>query len=693
MTSSDAMPAADLASINRVLTALAREPTISTGPLESALARIIEAGANAMGVARANAWLITDGGLRCVIGFDARNGQHNREADIDADTCSEYLQAVRDTRVLVIDDAYTHPATREWGSRYLMPNGIGAMLDAPIHAQGQSIGVICFEHVGTSRRWHESEIQLVGSLSDFAALAIASDRQRTTERELGARDEMLEVVMGSAHDLVFTMTLEGIITYMSRPRGEIGELAAQATGRSWREYVLAEDQDQVMHTVMALMESNSEGAMSYRVRMPSGRVCWLEAHVALVNGARGEQLIAVIARDITERREVEAQRQKLERELMQAQRLETVGRLAGGVAHDFNNLLTVISGNIELATTRSPDSDVSDSLRQAAEACQRAARLTRQLLAFSRSQQLERTELRAGELIGELRAMLERVIREDITVIDSIQADLPPIFGDATRIEQVMMNLVVNAVDAMPTGGELHFDADVVTTTSGEVRGGLHREAGRWVRISVRDTGSGIHPDVLAHIFEPFFTTKPHEQGSGLGLSVSHGIIEQHGGWIEVDSQPGVGTRFDILLPISSATRPAHAIDTGATAVEVDARMARRHAILVVEDETAVLGLVEEILRNLGYRVTGTTRPLKALQLIETSPPFDLLITDVVMPEMDGMQLFERLQASNPELKVLYVSGYASNAREAIDADLFLQKPFNIAGLADKVRVLLRRSA
>jgi two-component system, cell cycle sensor histidine kinase and response regulator CckA len=375
-----------------------------------------------------------------------------------------------------------------------------------------------------------------------------------------------------------------------------------------------------------------------------------------------------------------AERVAAEEQLRQAQKMEAVGQLAGGIAHDFNNLLTVISGYGAIAQKRIGVGPGAEELAEIAHATERAAQVTRQLLAFSRRQVLEPTVLDLNEVARGLAPMLGRLIGEDVAIAIVCDDGLAPVVADRGQIAQVILNLAVNARDAMPIGGTLTIE----TRTLDHGRVGL----------IVSDTGVGMDATVLAHAFEPFYTTKEAGQGTGLGLATVHGIVEQSGGSISVESEPGLGTSFTIALP---PAEPAGHAD-GESAADEPERLTGTEVVLVCEDEEGVRRLIEHVLTSHGYRLLVADLPSEALRLAETYPePIDVLVSDVIMPEMPGPELAERLQAIRPGLRTLFLSGYAAETlqeRGGLPArSVFLEKPFEAATLLRTLRALLDQGA
>ena len=374
-----------------------------------------------------------------------------------------------------------------------------------------------------------------------------------------------------------------------------------------------------------------------------------------------------VLRDISGRR-------KLEEQLRQAQKMEAIGQLAGGVAHDFNNLLTVISGYGRLAQRRIGDGPGADELSEVERATERATQLTRQLLAFSRQQVMDPVTLDLNEVMSGLLPMLDRLIGEDVSVAVLPADGLPAVRADRAQVEQVIINLAINARDAMPTGGTLTIETAVDD---------------EHVRLAVTDTGVGMTREVTERIFEPFFTTKGPSQGTGLGLATVHGIVTQSGGQVTVYSEPGLGSTFRVYLPAADARQE----EAGVAERNGGERLAGTESILVCEDEEGVRRLIELILTTEGYHVTTTSEPRHALEHAASGAPFDALVSDVIMPGMSGPDLANRLKRLRPGLRTLFISGYtAETVRGRGNLPLgsaFLEKPFDQASLLRALRALL----
>jgi signal transduction histidine kinase len=389
-------------------------------------------------------------------------------------------------------------------------------------------------------------------------------------------------------------------------------------------------------------------------------------------------------------REAYEELSRTQAQFVQSQKIEAIGRLTGGIAHDFNNLLTVILGRTALALQSLKSEDpLRGSLEQVHQTAGRAAALTHQLLAFSRTQRLEPRILDLNAVVADMGQMLERLIGEQIRLVTALDPALGTVRADRGQLEQVIMNLVVNARDALPEGGQLTLETANVELDAAFARRHLGSRPGPYVLLTASDTGTGMSPDVRAHLFEPFFTTKGVGKGTGLGLATVYGIVKQSDGYISVYSEPGRGTTFKVYLP--RVELPAEQVEPP----EPRAGAPRgSETILLVEDEEAVRALARDILEAQGYAVLEAGHGVEALSVCETHPgPIQLVLTDVVMPKMGGRELAERLTAPRPEARVLYMSGYTEHAigpRGPLDARApFIQKPFTSDVLARKVREVL----
>jgi PAS domain S-box-containing protein len=522
-----------------------------------------------------------------------------------------------------------------------------------------------------------------------------TERKRAEEalRESEARYRLLAE---NVSDVLWTMSLEGRLTYVS-PSVErlLGWTPAECLERSIRELLEPESLALARRTLeQDLEQSRDDPIRPYRsrilrlaLRRRDGSHLWTETRVGFMAGHDGgPREVLGLTRDITEWERAQEALTQSEERLRQAQKLEAIGQLAGGVAHDFNNLLTVILGNAELLAAEIPESSPQRSgLDEISQAASRAAALTRQLLAFGRKQVLKPRILDLNAVVREMTDMLERLVEEDVKVEANLDSSIGLVEADPSQLQQVILNLVVNARDAMPQGGILTIETSEEDLVPQEIDPGIYGGGGRFIRLRVADTGLGIPEADQERIFEPFYTTKAMDKGTGLGLATVYGIVKQSGGYIWLQSEPGEGATFDIFLPRAAAgeadAEPAETIESsGSQGSEI---------VLLVEDEEGVRALASEVLRKSGYRVLEADGPVEALRLAAEETEIDLLLADVVMPGKSGFELAAELERSRPGIKTLFISGHSRGALEqrgsAGAPSNLLLKPFT-------PRELLRRS-
>jgi PAS domain S-box-containing protein len=451
--------------------------------------------------------------------------------------------------------------------------------------------------------------------------------------------------------------------------------------QDWMEAIHEHDRERVRHAALT-KQSLGTYDEEYRIVRPDGSERWIRDRAFPVFDETGRVIkVAGTALDVTDRR-------SLERQLRQTQKLESIGLMAGGIAHDFNNWLTVISGNSELLLEAvRDDADGVELVNEIRHAGDRAAALTRQLLAFSRRQVLEPRVINLNATVADTEKMLRRLIGEDVELTTRARAAWH-VLVDPGHIVQVLMNLAVNARDAMPTGGSLTIETADVFLDEAYVHENAGAQIGPHVQLTITDTGTGMSPEVRSHLFEPFFTTKAVGYGTGLGLSVVHGIVEQSGGHVSVTSAPGMGTSFRVVLPAVQHTEtPA----SGTLAIEPPKGS---ETILLVEDEENVRRIAVRTLRQNGYTILEAADGPTALQMVRNvNGAVDMLITDVVMPHMGGREVAEAVRALAPGIKVMFSSGYTDDAvvrHGVLEADVaFLQKPFTGKTLLARVREVL----
>jgi len=523
-----------------------------------------------------------------------------------------------------------------------------------------------------------------GSIVGVVGVALDSTERLVAERALRLSEQSFRLQIEEAPYAIFRATESGQLLQVNRamlvmlgygPEMEADLLACDLP------LIFATAADFITLRQRMLDGSSVQGFAATWIRRTGEEI---QVHIggrAIRDAAGAILYLDLLAENVTGRKQ-------LEERLIQAEKMQAIGQLAGGVAHDFNNLLTVIGGQIEIALEKVSEDQVRRSLEDARRAAERAAALTKQLLAFSRRQVLHSRVLDINRLIEQLSHMLSRLLREDIELTFALGSDLGSIRADPNQIEQVLVNLAVNAQDAMPQGGRLTIETSQVQVNERAAEPHGNVEPGLYVSITVRDTGHGMDRATQAHIFEPFFTTKGTGAGTGLGLSTAYGVVRQSGGHIQVESQLGQGSTFRIYLPRVEgieAPRPPAALGATPRGSEV---------ILLAEDEASVRKLISAQLGLLGYRVISAFDGANAIQVAREHPGnIDLLLTDLVMPKLGGKDLAEELRKTLPGLKAVFISGYAGHAASPTDLDLpatyFLQKPFSIQQLAKMIREVL----
>jgi len=502
-------------------------------------------------------------------------------------------------------------------------------------------------------------------------------------------------LINCSFDVVWRMGVDGVFTFVSPAvTAVLGYEPQELVGRSY-ERVLNEDSAREVNEYIDRRQlegpNGEDTVLSLTHRRKDGTEFIGEMSAALITDADGEAVeIQGVTRDTTERKAAEEEKTRLEAQLRQSQKMESIGRLAGGVAHDFNNLLSAILGYADLVLADLHSGDpLYPMVKEIRQAGDRARSLTHQLLAFSRRQVLEMRVLNLNDVVRDMERMLHRIIGENIELTTLLDPDVAHVKADPSQIQQVLMNLAVNARDAIPDFGRLSITTRNVVLEEADVRPWSSLKPGGYVLLCVADTGQGIPAETLQHIFEPFFTTKEKGQGTGLGLSTVHGIIRQHGGDIAVQSEPGRGATFRVYLP-----RASESVQEGPSEAAGHGGARGHEAILVVEDEPTVRFLAGQILRRHGYEVLEAESAEDALRLIEEEGvAVDLLLSDVVLPQMSGPELYERSAALRPGLRVLYMTGYTDRAIGE-DGTLhqrgaLIRKPISVASLTEKIREVL----
>lgn len=528
-----------------------------------------------------------------------------------------------------------------------------------------------------------------GNITHFISTGRDITEQKRAEEELRQSQQAYEGLVNSIDGMVWEADAKTFrFSFMNKQAERILGYPLNLWIQEptfWKDHIHPDDRDWAVSLCITATSEKRPHQFEYRMIAADGRTVWLRDNVSVVVEDDQPVKLQGIMVDITERKQLEEQ-------FRQSQKMEAIGKLAGGVAHDFNNLLTVIKGYSQLSLLELKETDpLKGNIEEIQKASDRASDLTRQLLAFSRRQVMEMRVIDLNPLWRDLDKMVRRVIGEDIELVNALADDLGRVKADPGQIEQVIMNLVVNARDAMPYGGKLTIETANVELDEAYARTHVGAIPGHYVMLSSSDTGVGMPPEVKDRIFEPFFTTKEKGRGTGLGLSTVYGIVKQSGGYIWVESEPGKGATFKIYLP--RVDEPLDEVRKIGEEVELPRG---NETVLVVEDEGEVRKVAVRVLRSQGYRVLEASQGLDAFLICEEHEgPIHLLLTDVVMPRMGGREMADRIAEIRPEIKVLYMSGYTDNAivhYGVLEKGMnFVQKPFSMESLVRKVREVLDR--
>jgi PAS domain S-box-containing protein len=521
------------------------------------------------------------------------------------------------------------------------------------------------------------------------ALRAGEKQRRQAEAALRASEERFRALVENSSDALLLVDAEGRVTYISPSSSRhLGWGSDEMLGQSIFDFLHPDDRDAMSMKLAEVLRSPGK-PVTQDIRLQHADGSWRAIESIAVNRLSDPSVEAIVvnARDITDRR-------KLEEQLRHAQKMEAVGQLAGGIAHDFNNLLTAILGYCNLMRDDMPAEDpLRADLDEIHTAGERAASLTRQLLAFSRRQMLQPQVVDMNSVVQQLEKLLRRLISENVELVTALARDLLSVRVDPASIEQILVNLTVNARDAMPHGGRLTIETSNVDLDETFAIAHVPMKPARYVMLAVGDTGEGMDADTQARVFEPFFTTKEQGKGSGLGLATVYGMVKQSGGYIWVYSEPGHGTVFKVYFP--PAEQRAKTSDQDNAGRRSSDALHGWETVLLVEDEDAVRALAREVLRRHGYVVLEARHGVDAVRMAERHPDdIHLMITDLVMPHMGGRDLVERLAAVRPKMKVLFMSGYTDHAlmhRDLTPGTAFLQKPFTPETFVRKVRSVLDR--
>ena len=564
-------------------------------------------------------------------------------------------------------------------------------LGVPLRARDDVIGALVVQSYDNENEFGEDDLEMLTFVSDQISLSI--ERKRV-EDEVRKQRRDLATILDSVPAYIFYKDREGRYVRVNRAVAEMtgipeDEWIGKTTGEILPEF--ADSYDAADQDVLRTGEPRS-GTVE-QIETPRGTRQTVTERIPYKDAEGNVVGVVSLAIDVTDRMKAEEALEGKEEELRQSQKMEAVGKLAGGVAHDFNNLLTAISGYTDLSLDMLKDDDpIKENLAAVKQASTQASSLTRQLLAFSRRQPLTPTVQSLNDIVGQMREILRRLIGEDVELATDCCDELPSCNVDASQVEQVIMNLCVNARDAMPEGGTLTLKTEEVVVGAEDCAAVEDASPGRYVCLSISDTGVGMDRETMAQIFEPFFTTKGAGQGTGLGLSVVYGNVRQHGGWIHVYSEPGRGSMFRIYIPAVETEGKAEAVvETSAAAVPGGTG----ERILLVEDENVVRDFAVRALKARGYTVVAAETAEEALTMFEREKgAFELVFSDVVLPGKSGVQLVDEILARKPEVPVLLSSGYADRKSQwpviQERGFHFLQKPYSLIDLLNNIREILQ---
>jgi PAS domain S-box-containing protein len=602
------------------------------------------------------------------------------------DCTLDWVSSYEEGRDAVLDDAY---------DAYLVDYRLGARsgldLLEEVNAQGgvQSPIILLTGQGDLEVDLHAMEAGASDYLSKDQIDAPLLERSLRYAVERKAAEQRIREqaqLLDTARDAILAYDMDGQIVYWNKGAERLtGWTKDDILGEWAHECLYDPDQEDKLQQCHETMMEEGEWKGELRMRTADGDECIVESRWTLVRDAAGApKQVLVINTDVTERKRLESQ-------FLRSQRMESIGRLVGGIAHDLGNLLMPITLGVKVLRRRLEETDekIEKTLSMIQKSAERGANMVEQVLAFARGVEGERVALQVGTIVEEIEDITDETFPETITVRTEVDDDLPQVVGDATQIQQVLMNLCVNARDAMPEGGTLSIDAQPVELTEDDAERNIDAEPGSYVCVRVQDTGTGMPADVVDKVFEPFFSTKEEGEGTGLGLSTAYSIIQSHDGFIDVASEEGEGTTFWVYLPVSEEGEERRS-EAGTPATDVAGDGER---VLVVDDEEFILETTREALRDLGYRVLTAPGGDEALRQVDEHDDVEVVITDLRMPNVDGLALIRTLRARYPNLPIIAASGMADGRSEdalQAGAQAFLAKPFSEEELQGALREALR---
>jgi PAS domain S-box-containing protein len=676
---------------------LARSRIFQGENLGDDLRQISEVAARALDVGRVGIWLCDPSRTRlhCRDLFEPETSRHSGGMELLLADHPASLLALEPQRLLVVHDARRDSRTQVSARGYLEPHGITSMLAAAVRRRGELVGVICLEHVGPPRRWTTEEEIFASALADLVSLALETADRKEAEAALRDSELRFREIFENTRDAIVLIGVRSggrFVCEAINPTAEVvsGLRSADLEGKAPREFLPAAVVEQLTKHYRECLRAEAPLSFEHELHLPSGPRWFSTLLVPIRHPDGAIYRLAAIARDITDHVRAERDREQLQGQLHQARKLEALGTLAGGVAHDFNNFLTGILGNAELLQQSVGGvPEARERLAQILEISLRARDLVRQILTFSRNGLQARRPLQLGPIVRAAMKYLRVAIPPGIKVEMDLPEREPQAMVDPTQMHQVVANLCTNAIQAMSDGGgTLGISLADVRVDATFARQHAPLREGRYVRLTVHDTGCGMTGDTLERLFEPFFTTRPFGQGTGLGLAIVHGVVSHHDGAIVVSSQQGQGATFQVYLPALEQT-PAEA-PPGSVAVV----LGNGQRILFVDDQPFMADYGQTLLRRLGYRPEVFTDPERALLAFRADPGgYSVVITDHSMPQMTGFDLAQRIRAVRADVPILLLTGF-EGVLEPTRAALagvreIVPKPFTLEALADLIQRVL----
>lgn len=652
------------------------------------LRKIAEGAAQTLNVSRVSIWRYNSdrSAIRCVDLYEWEEGRHSSGTELSAATHPAYFQALVDQEMIIADDAARNPSTAEFEAGYLRPHGITSMLDVPIIVGGCRTGVLCLEHVRTAREWTADEKTFALAMSNLVSLALESVERRQAETSLRESEKRFRQFAETIEEVFWMTDPSGAeMIYVSPAYEKIWHRTCASLyedSLSWLASVHPDDRQRV-ELAVAAKRKRGEYDERFRIQREDGTLRWIHDRAFPVRDSHGNVLrIVGTAEDITESKQVEAQ-------LLRSQRMESIGTLAGGIAHDLNNVLTPIMMSIELLKLQETNEQKLNVFATIENSARRGADMVQQVLSFARGVEGRQIAVDVGRLLREIEKITNETFLKNIQVRTHIQTALWGVQGDPTQLHQVLINLCVNARDAMFNGGILKLSASNVVLDEHCREMSVEARLGKYVLIEVEDNGAGMPPDVLERIFEPFFTTKELGKGTGLGLSTTLAIVKGHNGFLRVSSALDEGTKFQVYLPADEAADMQHC-----TTPETVLPRGNGELVLVVDDEETVRQIISQTLEAFGYRVLLASDGIEASTLFTAHhQEVAVVLTDMMMPVMDGLATVQVLMRINPQVRVIAASGLGLKdmVARAMSAGVkhFIPKPYTAEALLAALHAVL----